>query len=318
MSPGPATNTLGSDHNVPLITISGHQTFPTNGELDMTTVSVSRPDSTLRAPLLLQAWLRSDTQIVPRDSIYPPDQNTSAINAQNAEEMKGSQENATTAALRYLGYHLSSEVVIQAIAQGSPSLGILHAGDIIKKVQKVDTVNTKQLRAQLAKFKAGDVLTLVVDRANTLLTLSVKSGRSPSGGALLGIFPVDQFSYPFSVSIQLKNVGGPSAGMMFALGIIDKLTPESLARKRIIAGTGTIDIQGNVGAIGGINDKILGAYRHGAKLFLAPMANCKEVNSVPKGMKVVGVKTLKAAVTVLQSASVAANASTSCGTKSAP
>jgi PDZ domain-containing protein len=318
MSPGPATNTLGMDQKISLITISGHATFPTDGELDLTTVSVSRPESHLRAPLLIQAWLRSDTQIVPRDVIYPPNQNTSDINAQNAEEMKSSQEHATTAALRYLGYVLGSDVVIEATPEGSPSLGILRAGDVIRKLEGVDIFSVNELRSQMALHKAGDVLSVVVDRSGNRMTLSVMTGKNSAGGALLGVLPADQFAYPFSVDIRLKDVGGPSAGMMFALGIIDKLTPGSLTQKRIIAGTGTMDDNGKVGAIGGINDKILGAYRHGARLFLSPMSNCPDIHSVPKGMHVLGVKTLKDAVAALQSASVAAKASISCGTKSAP
>lgn len=318
MSPGPATNTLGIDQKIPLITIKGHATYPTDGELALTTVSVTSPDSQLRAPLLLEAWLRSDTQILPRDVIYPPDQNIGDINAQNAEEMKSSQEHATTAALRYLGYVLRSDVAVQAIPKGSPSLGILRAGDVVRTLEGVPMVTAAQLRSQMQLYKAGDVLAIAVDRAGNQLTLSVKTGKGPDGRAILGILPADQFTYPFSVDIRLKDVGGPSAGMMFALGIIDKLTPVSLTRKRIIAGTGTIDDNGNVGAIGGISEKILGAYRHGARLFLAPISNCPEIHSVPAGMHVVGVNTLKDAVRVLQSASVAAKASISCGTKSAP
>lgn len=318
MSPGPATNTLGSDNKIPLITISGHPTYPSNGELALTTVSVSQPEAQLRAPLILEAWLRGDTQVVPRDEIYPPNQNNSDINAQNAEEMKSSQEHATTAALRYLGYTLASDVVIQAIAQGSPSLGILRAGDVIRAVQGIKVLTSADLRTLMATYKPGDVLSVSVDRAGTRLDLSVKTGKSPEGHALLGILPIDQFVYPFAVTIRLNDVGGPSAGMMFALGIIEKLTPESLTRKRVIAGTGTIDDNGNVGAIGGIGDKILGAYRHGARLFLAPVSNCAEIHSVPAGMHVVGVKTLKDAVKALQSASVSARASISCGTSSAP
>lgn len=318
MSPGPATNTLGSDNKIPLITIAGHATYPTDGELALTTVSVSRPDSHLRTPLILEAWLRNDTQVVPRDAIYPPDQNSNDINAQNAEEMKNSQEHATTSALRYLGYDLGSDVVIQAIPKDSPSLGILRAGDVIHSLQGVDVLTSADLRSRMRYYNAGDVLSIAVDRAGNRLTLAVKAGKSADGRALLGIVPMDQFTYPFSVNIRLKDVGGPSAGMMFALGIIDKLTPESLTQKRIIAGTGTIDDNGNVGAIGGIGEKILGAYRHGARLFLAPKSNCSEIHSVPAGMHVVGVQTLKEAVTVLQSASVSARASISCGTNSAP
>lgn len=318
MSPGPATNTLGSDNKIPLITIIGHPSYPVDGELALTTVSVTGPEGRLRAPLLLGAWLRGDAQIVPRDVIYPPDQSSIDISAQNAEEMKSSQEHATTAALRYLGYTLGSEVVVEAIPKGSPSIGILRAGDVIRALQGVKVATAAELRSRMKFYSPGDVVALSIDRAGKQLTLSIKSSKGADGQALLGVIPANQFIYPFSVNIRLKDVGGPSAGMMFALGIIEKLTPESLTRKRIIAGTGTIDDDGKVGPIGGIEDKVLGAYRHGARLFLTPRSNCLEIHSVPEGMRVVGVQTLKDAVTALQSESVAAKASISCGTKSAP
>jgi len=318
LSPGPATDTLGSVKKVPLISISGRATYPTDGELDLTTVSVSSPAARLNAPLILQAWLRGDTQVVPRAIIYPPDQKIADINQQNAEEMKSSQEHATTAALRYLGYQLTSNAVVEAIPIGSPSLGILRAGDVILSVDGVATPSVAELRAQIALRKAGDVLSLIVNRSGSKLTLQVKVAKGSDGRAVIGILPSDRFNYPFAVDIRLKDVGGPSAGMMFALGIIEKLTPESLTHKRIVAGTGTIDDDGNVGAIGGIGDKILGAYRHGARMFLAPMANCPEIRAVPAGMQVVGVRTLRDAVNALQSESVAASASVSCGTKSRP
>ncbi len=318
LSPGPATDTLGSVKGVPLISISGHATYPTDGELDLTTVSVSNPDARLTAPLVLQAWLRSDTQVVPRATIYPPDQKVADINQQNAEEMKSSQEHATTAALRYLGYQLTSNVAVEAIPAGSPSLGILRAGDVILSIDGVATPTVAQLRAQIALHKAGDVLTAKVNRSGSTLLLQVKVAKSSDGHPVIGIFPSDRYNYPFEVDIRLKDVGGPSAGMMFALGIIEKLAPESLTRKRIVAGTGTIDDDGNVGAIGGIGDKILGAYRHGARIFLAPMVNCSDIHNVPTGMQVAGVRTLKDAVNVLQSKSVAASASVNCGTRSRP
>lgn len=318
LSPGPATDTLGSVKRVPLISISGHATYPTDGELDLTTVSVSNPDARLTAPLILQAWFRGDTQVVPRAIIYPPDQKVADINQQNAEEMKSSQEHATTAALRYLGYRLTSNVAVEAIPADSPNLGILRAGDVILSVDGATTPTVAQLRAQIASHKAGDVLTVKVNRSGSTLLLQVKVVKSGDGHPVIGIFPSDRYNYPFTVDIRLKDVGGPSAGMMFALGIIEKLTPESLTRKRIIAGTGTIDDDGNVGAIGGIGDKILGAYRHGARIFLAPMVNCSDIHSVPAGMQVAGVRTLKDAVSILQSESVAASASVSCGTRSRP
>jgi len=109
-----------------------------------------------------------------------------------------------------------------------------------------------------------------------------------------------KYDFPFEVSIQLDNVGGPSAGQMFALGIMDKLTPDSLNGGKRVAGTGTIDNVGNVGAIGGIRQKMYGARSAGATIFLAPASNCDEVTGhIPAGLQVFAVKTLSDSVKVL-------------------
>jgi len=111
----------------------------------------------------------------------------------------------------------------------------------------------------------------------------------------------DEADYPFSVEISLKDVGGPSAGLMFALGIVDKLTPGSLTGGKFIAGTGTIDDSGHVGAIGGIAQKMVGARRKGATVFLSPAGNCAQArDTVPDGLRLVRVKTLSDAVEALE------------------
>lgn len=156
-----------------------------------------------------------------------------------------------------------------------------------------------------------------IDKAS--LAQMVDSQQSATAAALTYLkFPVKQQSvstvagikttkylFPFPVSISLKDTGGPSGGLIFALGIIEKLTPGDLLKGRVVAGTGTIDIAGHVGAIGGIDDKIIGAKRAGARIFLAPVANCADVTHVPSGITVYSVETLAEAVSVLQDSKTA-------------
>jgi PDZ domain-containing protein len=108
------------------------------------------------------------------------------------------------------------------------------------------------------------------------------------------------YLFPFPISISLKDTGGPSGGLIFALGIVEKLTPEDLLKGRVVAGTGTIGADGVIGAIGGIDDKIIAAKKAGATLFLAPVANCADVTHIPSGVTVYSVNTLREAVLVLK------------------
>ncbi len=164
------------------------------------------------------------------------------------------------------------------------------------------------------------------------------TSAAEDGRAIVGILTKDDADYPFSVEISLRDVGGPSAGLMFALGIVDKLTPGALTNGRHVAGTGTIDDAGAVGAIGGIPQKMIGAKDAGAKVFLVPEDNCAEaVKTAPEGLRLVKVTSLKTAVAALdalakdddarppglrrltaQSANVAPRASARVGTRSGP
>ncbi|MEO7122842.1 MAG: PDZ domain-containing protein, partial [Lacisediminihabitans sp.] len=242
------------------------------------------------------AWLDPSQAVIPLDSVYPPGYSVADSNKQGAVDMQNSQKDAVAAALRSLGYKVPSIVTVADLTSKSPSSGILKAGDQIVTVdgKAVDSVNG--LRAAIAKNGAGTPLDLTVKRKSQTHALTItpvlSTGADPA--PVLGIYAGVSYDYPFDVKIQLQNVGGPSAGQMFALGIIDKLTPGSLAGGKHVAGTGTIDDQGVVGPIGGIRQKMYGAQRAGATIFLAPKGDCDEVvGHIPKGLKVFAVKTLK-------------------------
>jgi PDZ domain-containing protein len=306
LSPGPTFNVLGSQNGTPLITITGKQTYPTDGELRMVTVGVS--DEGYQMPLgqALLGWLNTSRAIVPKDTIYPPGQTEQQSEQQNTQEMTDSQDSAITAALGELGIKpTGSEVIVASVNGGGPAAGKLQAGDVINAIDGTaittggDT-GMSQVTSAIQRIKPGQQVTFQVTRAQQKKT--VTTGTVANGGkAQVGITIESENVFPFSVDIQLNNVGGPSAGMMFALGIIDKLTPGGLTGGRVIAGTGTIDAQGNVGAIGGIQMKTIGARDAGATVFLAPASNCAEAKAnQPSGLELVKVNTLTDALTALE------------------
>ncbi len=309
--PGPVFNTLGTvtdgSKRVPLIDIPGEKTYPTAGSLDMLTVNVVGDRS--QSPSwfeVAQAWLDPTKAVLPLDSVYPAGETVEQSNQESAVQMQGSQQDAIAAALGRLGYPLTSTITVADLTPDSPSKGILRQGDKILSVdgQTVDSVDS--LRARIAKSGAGTPVDLVIERAGAQQTVRVTPGLSaaPQSAPILGIDAGIAYTFPFSVKIQLQDVGGPSAGQMFALGIIDKLTPGRLNGGARVAGTGTIDADGNIGAIGGIRQKMYGAKDAGAKWFLAPYSNCDEVTGhIPGGLTVLAVKTLDDSLKALKAIS---------------
>jgi len=305
LTPGPTFNVLGSQDGTSLITITGRTTYPTTGQLRMVTVGVS--DESYQMPLgeAIAGWLSSDEAIVPKATIYPPGETQQQSDAENTEEMTDSQDTAITAALAALDIKpTGSEVVVASVNDGSPAAGKLQPGDVIDAVDgtATSTGGTSGMNAitdAIQKVTPGAQVTFTITRDDK--KQSVTTGTASSGGkAQVGISIESENVFPFSVDIQLNNVGGPSAGMMFALGIIDKLSATGLTGGRIIAGTGTIDASGNVGAIGGIQMKTIGARDAGATVFLAPASNCAEAKAnQPAGLELVKVNTLKDALNAL-------------------
>ncbi|MGZ4589755.1 MAG: YlbL family protein [Actinomycetes bacterium] len=300
--PGPTTNTLGRVGSTPLIRIDGRRTYPDTGHLDLTTVSVvGGPDRRMDLVTAMRGWLDRSISIVPEETIYPKGQTSKEAERQSSVEMTDSQENATTAALRSLGIPVTTRVVVQSLAPGSAAAGKLAKGDVVVSVDGKPVDGGATLRQVITQHKPGDRVRLVVDRAGQRRTVTVTTRKAADDGrTIVGISTKDEADYPFKVSISLRDVGGPSAGLMFALGIVDKLTPGSLTGGHYVAGTGTIDDQGDVGPIGGIPQKMLGAKRSGATVFLAPADNCAEaVRNKPGGLRLVKVTSLSSALSSL-------------------
>lgn len=297
-SPGPAINTIGKLNDHPVITVTGHESFPaTSGSLDLTTVHLTGglPDSQLSFFDAFRSWLTPSHSIYPAELIYAPGVSQETVNSENSAAMTGSQENATAAALTALGIDFESNLAVASIPDDGASAGILKPDDVLLTIGGKPVKDLATIQAVLAAGKGAPV-DIEVRRAGVNKTVSVTPKLGDEGKYLLGIALQNTFTFPFGVEISLENIGGPSAGMIFALGIMDNLTPGELTGGKHFAGTGTIDPAGNVGAIGGIAQKMVGARSNGADYFLAPAANCQDVvGHVPDGLQVIKVATLKEA-----------------------
>jgi PDZ domain-containing protein len=305
LAPGPVTNTLGlGAEDKPLIRIDGATTYPTTGKLDLTTVSeYGGPGSRLDLGDAVRGWLDPTVAIVPEELLYPPDITAEQAQEEAATQMSDSQQNAKVAALRYLGHDVPTLVTVASLTKNSASEGKLEAGDVILSVDGTPVSNPDELRAAINKVSPGQTVLLGVQRTGQKLDVKVTTSADPSDAKrpLIGIVPGTDYVLPFKIDIDLRDVGGPSAGLMFALGIIDKLTPESLTNGKTIAGTGTIDADGSVGPIGGIQQKMVGAKRNGATVFFVPAGNCSDAKGAkPKGLQLVKVSKLSDAVHALE------------------
>ncbi|WAP52711.1 PDZ domain-containing protein [Arthrobacter sp. ATA002] len=303
-SPGPTFNTVGTvaagGEDTPLIEIEGAPTYPTDGELDLTTVYVAGgPGSTMSFLEAVGAWLNPEDAVVPEEFVYPRGTTGEDIDEQNAAAMTSSQEAAVAAALRELDIPFTEDLAVAELVDGSPAEGVLEAGDTLISVDGTAIDGIETLRREL-EAGGGAPVEVEFRRDGQEQTGTVTPAAADSGSYQLGIFLATSFEFPFEVSIALDDVGGPSAGMMFALGIVDRLTPGGMTGGRHFAGTGTIDSAGNVGPIGGIAQKMTGASDAGAEFFLAPAENCGEVvGNIPEGLGVVRVATLDEARTAV-------------------
>lgn len=296
LSPGPTWDTLGTSEGTPVIELDGEQATESAGQLHLTTVSVDPEVSLFDA---IFAWFDSAEAVVPEELIYPPDQTREEVDERNAEQFSASQSAAETAALRYLDY--PSVVTVVAVADGAPAEGELEPGDVLRTVDGTEVTDVAELQRLVSAEPAGTTLTIGYRRDGEPGTAQVATAAlGEDDTARLGVEVRYEVDAPFELSIDLERIGGPSAGLMFALGIIDTLEPEDLTGGEIIAGTGSINQLGEVGAIGGIPQKLVAAREIGATAFLVPSRNCAEaLATAPDGLTLIRVDTLDQAVAAL-------------------
>jgi PDZ domain-containing protein len=300
LGPGPTLDTLGVDQSGhEIIQLTDRAPDRTSGHLNLTTVSVRDRLDLLGA---LRGWLDPDRAVVPREEIFPPGQTQQQTDEKNTQDFVTSQNSAELAALAYLKL---AEVVVSQVPDDSPSHGKLAAKDVLVSVQGQKVTDVAQLGTILRATKPGATVTVAYERgdkaATTQITTTAGTDDAGRSRAVLGIGVTLQSTAKFHVKIALDDrIGGPSAGLMFALGILEKLGADDLTGGRFIAGTGTINLDGSVGPIGGIPLKLIAAKDKGATAFLVPAGNCAEASrKPPAGLRLIKVDSLSGAVSAL-------------------
>jgi len=306
--PGPLTDVLGDDDDGdPIITAEGAQTYPTEGSLSLTTVGVTPAGARMDLITALQAWLDPTKAVVPRDVVYPGNPSTEQAREENAAVFAGSQQLASVAALRYLGYDVpeqADQVVVQQVLDGAPADGVLLAGDVIVSVDGEGVLVPDDVVSRVSASEPGSNVAMTVLRDEELVDLQVptKESEVDPDRAAIGVVVSPAWDLPVDVSIDVPgDIGGSSAGLVFTLGVIDRLTPGALLAGAQVAGTGEIRPDGSVGPISGIQQKIAGAREEGKRLFLAPEDNCGSVlGAQPGDMVVTPVSTVEEALAAIE------------------
>ena len=274
-------------------------TYPPQGELLMLTV-VSQDVNAFEA---LIAGVDPTIDLVPKEAYRQPDESEEDYRKRVLQQMDDSQTRAITVALEYLGYEMvPTEVLVTDLVADKPAADVLEIGDFVDVFNGTEIARSTDLTDALEGLEPGDVVDLEVTREGTAETLQVELAErdDQSGGAMIGIIVGELTEPPFPVSIRAGNVGGPSAGMMHALAIIDTLTPGEMTKGHIIAGTGTIQYDTTVGAIGGVRQKVVAAEAAGAQYILVPASNYEAALTAPReSIEIVSIATLQDAIDFL-------------------
>ena len=292
-----------------LIAVDGAPTYATDGAVDFLTVSL-RQATPVEA---LAAWINPDLDLTPEEKILgtqSPDENREL----NIRLMTESKDAAQYQALTRLGYPVTSKgtgAVVASVVEGGPSSGLLVPGDVIVRADGVPIDFSQQLIDVISSSRPGRSVTLAVEpfdatrsdaRPAREVQVVLGSRESDASKGFLGVstFTRDlSFSFPVQITIDSGRVGGPSAGLAFTLGILDVMTPGSLTGGRSISATGTIALDGSVGPIGGIHQKVMASRRAGVDLMLVPSSEIDEARRYAGGLRVEPVDSLDQALEIL-------------------
>ena len=294
LSPGPAEDVLSR-----VKVQGGTQVYDSKGKLYLTSVGI---DSDVRFFEAILDLANRDVQLRPRSDVYPQGESTQQVNQQNAADMDESKVLAAVVALRMLGHRVDpSAVEVADVRPGAPADGKLRSGDRLVRADGQAVTSIEQLQKVITSHHPGDTLAFGVRRGNAEVPVKVQVGLD-GGQPRIGVVLREEYGkLPVPVSIDTENIGGPSAGLMFALSIYDRLTPGDLTGGRRIAGTGEITEDGTVIPIGGVAEKIVAARRQGATVFLLPRQNCVEAKAhPPRGIRLVPVSKVSDALADLE------------------
>ncbi|MEJ4092531.1 PDZ domain-containing protein [Corynebacterium accolens] len=296
--PGPTVDTLGEVDGTQVVDVQAPKTYKPSGHLNMTTVSV-RTNMTLAQAL--GRWTLTDDTLVPIDTVIPQNMTDEEVQESNKQAFTQSESAATIAAMDYL--HLPVKITVAEVIEDGAASEHLKKDDVITAVDGTEVTEPSEVQDMIKDKSPGDKVKISVTRGDKELSEEIELGENPhdKGKALLGIAMLSQPKDDISVNYNLQDIGGPSAGMMFTLAVIDKLSDEDLTGGTFVAGTGTIQADSKVGPIGGIEHKIAVAHEAGAELFLAPKDNCSAAAGSDHGdMTIAQVENLDDAVAAMK------------------
>lgn len=301
-SPGLALNTIGKAEGEPIIQVDGRKSYEHKGGLSMVTVQYAGgPGTRMDLLTVLSGWLSPTQAVLPEEALFPPDQSPEEISEHQSVEMNDSQMNATAAALNEMGVDYETTAVVADVAKDMPAAGKLRKDDVITEVDGEPIADKDEAVKGVSDREPGDTVRVTVERGGETEKVEITTTEE-DGKPLIGILIANDMKFPFKVDFSVGQVGGPSAGMMFALGIMDRLSPEGLTGGHRVAGTGTITPDGTVGGVSGVEQKMVSADQQGAEYFLVPGESCSQTfDSAATGdIEVVKVDTLNDAEQALK------------------
>lgn len=300
-APGASVDLLGSRDGKPVVSIEGVPSVETTGQLRLTTVAVTGPDAGITLPEALVAWWSADREVYPREAIYPAGTKAEDVRAREVEEADTARAAAIAAGLREAGVEVRQMPVVRKVATQGPSMDLLRPGDFVTSVDGEATPTRDAVEKAIRKHAVGETVTFGIlrDQQPRTVTVETVAHKVESGRPVVGITFGTGFTYTPRVHFAVDpGVGGASGGLMMALAVFDRVNPGDLARGRVIAGTGEVDGLGNVGKVSGVLERIAGAERAGASVFVLPAANCVDVTR-PTTLRLVAVSTVDDAVNAL-------------------
>jgi len=287
-----------------LVLVKSGPNYPPGGQIMETTVSVRERITPYE---VLFGWLSPDIDVVSEKRIRgntPP----KAYEQQNVEAMADSKKVAEAVSLEHLGYHVlqGRGALVRAVVAGSPAAAILQPNDVIVAVDGKPVAVRDEAVDDIKARKPGDHVRLSVVRGQgSPRALEAVLRPGPDGGPQLGVTLDTEgldVKLPFEINIDSGSVVGPSAGVAYALELIDVLTPGELTGGTTVAATGELGLDGSITAIGGVAQKTVTVERAGARVFLVPRANLAEARAkAGKQLKVYAVGTIDDALKVLGS-----------------
>ena len=300
-APGATHDLLAQRDDRPVVAVSGVPSYPTTGELRLTTVNVTRPESSTTLPEIVYAHLADDREVFPRWAVYPAGAAADELRVEEVESMDTAQADAVAAALRAAGLQVRRVPMVASVSTTGPAVDRLEPGDFVLEVDGEPTPTVLDARERIARHAVGEAVSFLVDRGGSELTVSVGTvaSKTQAGVPVVGVSLEMGYRHGAEVTFDLDpSIGGASGGLMLALAVFDRITPGDVLAGRVVAGSGAIDGSGEVSTVSGVRGKAAAAEAAGATVFLLPAENCADVSPATR-LRLVPVDTLDDAVAAL-------------------